>query len=88
MTKELSVLVITTIHEARRRGAAFGTCHHHDKRTLQFWWPRLGREMLAGREFDVVIIAIAVEGELREWLTAHLTRRGRTGTIVVEGQLW
>lgn len=88
MTKELQVLVITTISEARQRGAAHGTCRHHAKPNLQFWWPRLGREMLAGREFDVVMITIELADEMRDWLNAYLLRRGRTGTVVVEGRLW
>lgn len=82
------VLVITTMAEARARGAAFGTCRHRDKPDLQFWWPRLGREMLIGREFDVVCIGIELDSEMREWLAAHLLRRGRSGTTVVQGLLW
>lgn len=88
INQPLRVLVVTAMPEARRRGAAFGTCRHAAKRDLQFWWPRLGTEMLIGREFDVVCITIEIGAELREWLQAHLLRRGLSGTLVVEGKLW
>lgn len=88
MTDQLRVLVITTMAEARARGAKHGTCRHHDKPDLQFWWPGLGLRMLVGREFDVVCIGIELGAEMRDWLSAHLLRRGRTGTTVVQGMLW
>lgn len=82
------VLVITTMADARRGGATFGTCRHRRLPSIQFWWPRLGLHLLAGREFDVVCIAVEIEPELRDWLHAHLQRRGRAETTVVEGRLW
>lgn len=88
---DLRVLVVTTMGEARRRGAPHGTCRHRDKANLQFWWPGLGTELLHGRAFDVVLIGIALDPELRDWFKAHLLRPSRTiqyGPLVVEGQLW
>ena len=87
----LVLVIVRDIQEARRRGCAHGTCRHPAFPGLQFWWPRLGRDLLRGRQFQLIVLAVDLDAELREFVQAHLIRPTAEqpgGPVVVEGHLW